>query len=112
MKLRILGCGTSSGVPRIALSRAAAWSRYKANPERMQQVLATLYICISDLAVAILPVIPASAARLLDQMGVPEDERSFAALRDPERYRRLAASGFKLEPPKPIFPRLELPADE
>jgi methionyl-tRNA synthetase len=89
----------------------APWALRKTDPERMTAVLATLYAAIADLALAILPVIPASAAKLLDQMGVPEDERSFAALADPTRYQRLAASGFKLEPPKPIFPRLEMPAD-
>jgi methionyl-tRNA synthetase len=89
----------------------APWALRKTDPERMQQVLATLYSAISDLAVAILPVIPASATKLLDQMGVPADERTFAALADRTRYGRLAASGFKLEAPKPIFPRLELPAD-
>jgi methionyl-tRNA synthetase len=89
----------------------APWALRKTDPERMQQVLATLYAAIGDLSIAILPVIPASAARLLDQMGVPQSERSYAALADPGRYQRLAASGFKLEPPKPIFPRLELPAD-
>jgi methionyl-tRNA synthetase len=89
----------------------APWALRKTDPARMQQVLATLYAAIADLSVAILPVIPASAARLLQQMGVPENERSFAALADSTRYRRLAASGFKLEPPKPIFPRLELPAE-
>jgi methionyl-tRNA synthetase len=89
----------------------APWTLRKTDPERMTAVLATLYAAIGDLAIAILPVIPASAARLLDQMGVPESERSFAALADAGRHKRLAQSGFKLDPPKPVFPRLELPAD-
>ncbi len=89
----------------------APWALRKTDPERMTAVLATLCEAIVDLAVAIAPVIPAATARLLDQMGVPEEERSFAALADPERYARLAASGFVLEPPSPIFPRLELPPE-
>jgi methionyl-tRNA synthetase len=89
----------------------APWALRKTDPDRMTAVLATLYAAIADLAVAILPVIPMSAAKLLDQMGVPESERSFAALADTSRYQRLASSGFKLDPPKPIFPRLELPVD-
>ena len=64
---------------------------------------------IVDLAVAISPVVPSAAARLLDQMGVPGNERDFGALQDPGRYERLAGSGFKLQPPTPIFPRLERP---
>ncbi|HEX8621848.1 MAG TPA: methionine--tRNA ligase [Allosphingosinicella sp.] len=89
----------------------APWALRKTDPERMTAVLATLCEAIVDLAVAIAPVIPAAAARLLDQMGVPEAERRLAALADAGRYARLAASGFVLEPPSPIFPRLELPPE-
>ena len=88
----------------------APWALRKSDPARMNQVLATLYAAIIDLAVAISPVIPASATRLLDQMGVSPKERDFAALGDRDRYRRLAASDFRLAVPSPIFPRLELPA--
>jgi methionyl-tRNA synthetase len=75
----------------------------------MIAVLGALFVAIRDLAVSILPVIPASAGKLLDQMGVPEEERGYAALGDADSYSRLVASGFRLEPPKPIFPRLEMP---
>ncbi len=54
---------------------------------------------------------PGSAAKLLDQLGVPAGERDFTALADTGRYARLAASGLTLAPPVPIFPRLELPAE-
>ena len=89
----------------------APWTLRKTDPERMEAVLGTLYRCIADLAVAIQPVVPDAAGRLLDQMGVPEAERSYAALADGERYDRLAASGFVLGAPSPIVPRLELPAE-
>jgi methionyl-tRNA synthetase len=89
----------------------APWALRKTDPERMTAVLATLCEAIIDLAVAIAPVVPGSAAKLLDQMGVPAHERDFTALADTGRYARLAASGFTLEPPVPIFPRLELPAE-
>ncbi len=85
----------------------APWALRKTDPERMTAVLATLYEAIRDLAIAIQPVIPASAARLLDAMGVPASERSYAALEDEASYARLAASGFALAAPTPIFPRLE-----
>ncbi|MGZ8347580.1 MAG: methionine--tRNA ligase, partial [Allosphingosinicella sp.] len=58
------------------------------------------------------PVIPGSAAKLLDAMGVPADARGFAALEDPDSYARLVASGFRLALPTPIFPRLEMPGEE
>jgi methionyl-tRNA synthetase len=88
----------------------APWALRRTDPERMTAVLATLCEAIVDLAVAISPVIPSSAAKVLDQLGVPDGERDYAALRDTGRHARLAASGFTLQPPSPIFPRLELPA--
>jgi methionyl-tRNA synthetase len=75
----------------------------------MLAVLATLYEAIGDLAIAISPVIPDAAAKLLDQMGIPAGERSLAALSDGQRYARLVESGFTLQPPVPIFPRLDQP---
>ncbi|MDB5691736.1 MAG: methionine--tRNA ligase [Alphaproteobacteria bacterium] len=89
----------------------APWALRKTDPERMNAVLATLYVAIMDLAVAIQPIIPEGAGRLLDQLGVPAGERDFASLEDADRYARLAASGFTLPLPTPIFPRLEIPAD-
>ena len=87
----------------------APWTLRKTDPERMIAVLATLCEALVDLAVAIQPVIPAGAAKLLDQIGVPAQGRTYAALADAERYAKLA--GGPLEVPTPIFPRLELPAD-
>jgi methionyl-tRNA synthetase len=88
----------------------APWTLRKTDPERMTAVLGTLYRAIRDLAIAIQPVIPTAAANLLDQMGVPAGERSFAALADEGSYERLAGR-FTLEMPKPIFPRLDMPAE-
>ncbi|HYJ31541.1 MAG TPA: methionine--tRNA ligase, partial [Allosphingosinicella sp.] len=88
----------------------APWALRKTDPERMTAVLATLCAAIIDLAIAISPVIPGGAARVLDQMGVPTEERDFTVLADTGRYARLAASGLVLAPPSPIFPRLEAPA--
>ena len=90
----------------------APWTLRKTDPDRMVAVLATLFVCIRDLTIAIQPVIPESAGRMLDQMGIPAEERSFENLRDAEWYSRLASSGFKMAGPTPLFPRLELPADE
>ena len=89
----------------------APWTLRKTDPERMNAVLATLYAAIRDLTIAISPVIPGSAERLLDQMGIPKEERSFAALEDKSAYERLAGSGFRLAAPTPIFPRLETPGE-
>ena len=85
----------------------APWALRKTNPERMVAVLATLVVCIRDLAIAISPVVPQSASNILDQIGVPADERDFAALEDQLWYQRLVAA----KQPAPTFPRLELPAE-
>ncbi|HEX8300535.1 methionine--tRNA ligase [Sphingomonas sp.] len=68
----------------------APWALRKTDPERMHAVLGTLLKAIRRLATTIQPVVPGSAAILLGQLG-PED-----------------AAGFRIAPPIPIFPRLEL----
>ena len=90
----------------------APWAMKKSDPVRMAIVLGTLFIAIRDLAISIQPVIPNSAAMLLDQIRVPDDERHFEALYDATWYDRLRASGHRIAPPTPIFPRLEMPVDE
>ena len=89
----------------------APWALRKTDPERMQTVLATLYICIAQLAVAIGPVIPQSSEKLLDMMGISDELRSTAGIRS-HWYSPLAESDFALEKPTPLFPRLELPEEE
>jgi methionyl-tRNA synthetase len=89
----------------------APWTLRKTDPERMETVLATLYVAIAQLAVAILPVIPASATALLDHMGVPADRRSPEGIGG-QWYSELAERGFTIEPPKPLFPRLDLPVED
>ena len=84
----------------------APWALKKTDPERMKAVLATLFVCIRDLAIAIRPVIPSSSDSLLDLMGVPQGERDYRNLEDVYWYQRLAGK------PTPIFPRLELGEDE
>ncbi|MBB5714687.1 methionine--tRNA ligase [Sphingomonas aerophila] len=89
----------------------APWALRKSDPERMHAVLRTLVRAIRMLAIAILPVVPSSANRLLDQLGAGPDERDHAAIDDDGWYNRLAESAFRLSPPVPIFPRLNMPVD-
>ncbi len=89
----------------------APWTLRKTDPARMQTVLATLYITIAQLAVAVIPVMPASAGKLLDQMGIAPELRSYEGIQS-HWYSALAEAGFRLEQPVGIFPRLELPAGE
>jgi methionyl-tRNA synthetase len=76
----------------------------------MEAVLANLYLAIGQLAIAIRPIIPSSADALLDQMGIPDDVRNYTGLKS-NWYHALRASGFVLTPPKPLFPRLDMPTE-
>jgi methionyl-tRNA synthetase len=88
----------------------APWTLRKTDPERMHAVLRTLVRAIRMLAIAILPVVPEGAGRVLDQLGA--DARDHAAIDDDAWYARQVAAGFVLAAPTPAFPRLELPAAE
>lgn len=88
----------------------APWTLRKTDPQRMESVLATLFVCIARLAVGIRAVIPEKAEALLDMMGVPAQHRSYAGAGE-HWYSALAESGFRLAAPTPLFPRLELVAE-
>jgi methionyl-tRNA synthetase len=87
----------------------APWALRKTDPERMHAVLRTLVRAIRMLAIAILPVVPEAAGKVLDQIGAAE--RDHAAIDDDGWYDRIAASGFRIAPPSPVFPRLEMPVE-
>lgn len=87
----------------------APWTLRKEDPERMEAVLMTLFRCVRDLAIAVRCVVPTSADRLLDQMGTAPDARNFAAMQDEGWFSQLVASGFKVEKPEGVFPRLDMP---
>ena len=86
----------------------APWSLRKTDPQRMRAVLLTLFGAIRELTIAISPVVPQSAAAILDQLGVPATERDLAALGDLAWFERRVASGVRLTAPVGAFPRLEL----
>lgn len=87
----------------------APWTLKKTDPERMKAVLQTLLMAIRDLAIAIQPVVPTKAAAVLDQLGIPENERTYSAVGDSDWFVRLANAGHAIGAPTPVFPRLELP---
>ncbi len=87
----------------------APWALRKTDPARMVAVLMNLFQCVRDLAIAVRPVVPTSIDTLLDQMGVGEDARDFAALTKAGWFADLAATGFTLGKPEGVFPRLEMP---
>ena len=71
----------------------APWALRKTDPDRMAAVLGTLVVAVCELAEAISPIIPAAAAKLLEAIDA-------------------GADGTPIAQPMPLFPRLELPADE
>ncbi|HEY3917720.1 MAG TPA: methionine--tRNA ligase [Stellaceae bacterium] len=77
----------------------APWNLRKSDPARMNTVLYVLAEVIRHLAILAQPVVPAAAAKLLDQLAVPADKRSFAALET------ALTPGTKLPKPEGVFPR-------
>ncbi|HET9352664.1 MAG TPA: methionine--tRNA ligase [Sphingomicrobium sp.] len=75
------------------IDTAAPWTLKKSDPGRMAEVLGTLVAAIRMLAVAVQPIVPASAEKLI-------------ALIDSGR------DGAPIAQPTPIFPRLELQEEE
>ena len=83
----------------------APWALRKTDPARADAVLYWTAEAVRQLAILVRWAIPASADKLLDQLGVPADARDFAALATP------LASGSLLPAPQGVFPRLEMPVE-
>ena len=79
----------------------APWALAKTDPARQKTVLYVTAEVVRQIAILALPVMPESAARLLDSLGVPANERDFAALGDKKRL----APGTALPAPVGVFPR-------
>ena len=77
------------------------WAYKKTNPKRMETILYVTAEVVRQIAILVQPVMPESAGRLLDQLGIPADARSFAALGPKARLK----PGTELPPPQPVFPR-------
>lgn len=86
----------------------APWTLRKADPARMEAVLMALFKAVRALAIAVRPVVPSSIDALLDQMGVAANERDYAALGNAGWFADLVASGYRVDKPVGVFPRLEL----
>jgi methionyl-tRNA synthetase len=89
------------------IDEQAPWALRKTDPARMERVLATLCGCIRDLAIAISPIVPNASAKMLDALCIPRDQRDLLALwgDDP------ALGLIRVDNPSPVFPRLEMPAE-
>jgi methionyl-tRNA synthetase len=81
------------------IDHQAPWSLRKTDTARMHNVLRVLLDAIRIVAFLLQPFMPASMAKLLDQLGVAPGPRPFAALETP------LADGAALPAPAGIFPR-------
>ena len=77
------------------------WTKRKSDANRFATILYVTAETLRVLGIMAQPVMPVSAAKLLDLLAVPEDKRSFAHA---TREGALSA-GTVLPPPAPIFPR-------
>lgn len=86
------------------IDEQAPWKLKKENPERMKTVLYRLAEIVRCAAIMLQPFCPEAAPKLLDQLAVPENERSFAHLNDAFALK----PGTPLPVPAGVFPRIQL----
>jgi methionyl-tRNA synthetase len=84
------------------------WAHKKSNPERMRTILYVTAEVTRQIAILTQAVMPESGAKLLDQLGVAHDARTFAQLGTSGRLK----SGSELPPPSSVFPRYAKAEDE
>ncbi|BBK37271.1 methionine--tRNA ligase [Allostella sp. ATCC 35155] len=79
----------------------APWTLRKTDPPRMATVLYVLAETIRRLALLTQPFMPQASAKILDQLGVPDDRRGFADLGAGSAL----VAGTPLPKPEGVFPR-------
>ncbi len=79
----------------------APWALKKTDPARMNTVLYVMAEVTRVLALIMQPFVPGSAAKMLDQLGVPTDARDFTHLGPTHALK----GGTTLPTPTPVFPR-------
>ncbi len=79
------------------------WALKDSDPERMNTVLYVTAEVVRQVSILAQPVVPGSAARLLDQLGVAGEARDFAALGEAGRL----TPGTALPAPEGVFPRYD-----
>ncbi|MDO1583681.1 methionine--tRNA ligase [Rhizobium oryzicola] len=81
------------------------WVLRKTDVARMATVLYVTAEVVRQIAILFQPIMPDSAAKLLDLVAVPEEKRSFVYLGEAGRL----APGTELPAPAPVFPRYIAP---
>ena len=86
------------------ITQRQPWALQKTDPVRAAAVLRHLHTALRVFATVLQPFMPTTMAKLLDQLGVPEEARGLAALSTP------LPSGIALPPPEPLFRKIEVSA--
>jgi methionyl-tRNA synthetase len=86
------------------IDRQAPWALRRTDPARMATVLRVLADALRVIATVLQPFMPESMARMLDQLGVPEEARQLADLATP------LVDDCALPAPRGVFPRYVEPA--
>jgi methionyl-tRNA synthetase len=86
------------------ITREAPWALKKTDPVRMTAVLRNLHDALRVFATLLQPFMPDTMGKLLDQLGVPAEARTLAALATP------LPEGLALPAPSPLFQKIQAPA--
>ena len=90
------------------IDEQAPWVLRKTDPQRMATVLYVILEVLRHVAILYQPIIPESANKILDQLQVPENERTFAHL---ELETCVVKPGTPISKPEGVFPRIEMPEE-
>jgi methionyl-tRNA synthetase len=86
----------------LYIDSQAPWTLKKTDIKRMETVLYVLAEAIRSIAILLQPVTPIAAGKMLDQLAVPENQRSFAHVGQGYALK----SGTPLPAPAGVFPRI------
>jgi methionyl-tRNA synthetase len=84
------------------------WAKKKTDPERMETILYVTVEVVRQVAILAQPAMPGSCGKLLDQLGLGADQRSFDRLGEAGRL----VPGSALPPPSGVFPRYVDPEEQ
>jgi methionyl-tRNA synthetase len=84
------------------IDHQAPWTLKKTDLERMKTVLYVLAEVIRSIAIAMQPVTPSAAGKILDQLKIPQGERLFAHIDSGHALK----GGTKIDKPEGVFPRI------
>lgn len=85
----------------VYVDKQAPWALRKTDPARMNTVLFVLAETTRHLAILMQPFVPAAAGKLLDQLAVESESRTFAHLGEAHALK----AGTPLPAPQGVFPR-------